>query len=320
MHASGLFPNMALPSSNTAPLATSFLPPWSWPEANAAGWAPQPQPQPDVLSDILRQQKELLASITAMPMCQNVSTAAGEVSLSPMDRSEGELSEEDLEAGPYMDSDASSGEEDVNVNLKNFFNKEEAFGPDVREETAAIVNAGLRSVVSLEREKELTVKIVHPANCEGLVVPKIKRHIWDILPRGSREADLGVQGTQFFFFIRASPPLSGSWTAFSGKEDKSNVKLTAEAFKVLALASCQLSQKRKELVALNLKPPFRRICSASNPVTSYLFGDKLHNLFKDIKDTQSVGAKMSRTEDRSPVKGRSKLKPRHFACKFRQPF
>ena len=132
-----------------------------------------------------------------MPMRQKGSAAPSELSLSTIetltDRSEGELSEEELEIGPPLDSDASSGEEeDVIGNLKNFFTREEALGADVCEETAAIVNAGLRSVVSLEKEKELTGKITHPANCEALVVPKMNRDIWDILRRVSREADLGV--------------------------------------------------------------------------------------------------------------------------------
>ena len=77
------------------------------------------------------------------------------------------------------------------------------------------------------------------------------------------------------------------------EEDKANLKLAVEAFKVLALASCQLSQKRLELIALDLEPPFKRLCSASNPVTSYFFGDIITKLVKNIKDTQFVGAKMS---------------------------
>ena len=182
----------------------------------------------------------------------------------PPGRSKGELSEEELEVGPSLDSDASSGEEeDVIGNLKNFFTREEALGADVRDETAAIMNGGLRSMVSLEREKELTRKITRPANCEGPVVPKINRDIRDILLRASIDADLGVQCMQFLLH-KGITPIIRLMDNLLRREDKANLKLAAEAFKILAFASCQLSQKRKELVALDLEQPFNRLCSASN--------------------------------------------------------
>lgn len=184
-----------------------------------------------------------------------------------------------------------------------------------------IVNAGLRSVVSLDREKELTAKVARPANCTGLVVPKINRDIWDILPRGSRETDLGVQRTQFLLHKGITPIVSLMDNLFK-KEDRTNLKLAAEAFKLLALASCQLSQKRKDLVARDMEPPYKRLCSSSNPVTEYLFGDELPKQVKDIKDTQMVSAKMVKKDDRGRFKGKSKFKPRGTAPtnRSRKPF
>ena len=106
------------------------------------------------------------------------------------------------------------------------------------------------------------------------------------------------------------------------KEDRPNLKLAADSFKVLALASCQLSQKRKERVATDLEPPYKRLCSASNPVTSFLFGDELPKQVKDIKDAQVVSAKMAKKDDRFRFKGKPGMRSgKHTSGgKFKKPF
>ena len=87
--------------------------------------------------------------------------------------------------------------------------------------------------------------------------------------------------------------------------DMTHLRLTADAFKVLALTSCNLSQCCKELVGLDLEGPFKRPASTANPVTSQLFGDDLPKLVKDIMDTQLVSSKLSRKDTWGRYKGRS---------------
>ena len=265
-----------------------------------------------------------MQSITGLPKVRKPLTLSEASStrdtVSIAERSEGELSDEAEDFAGYR-SGESSGDEDVLGSLKVFFNKEEVLGAPVRGETAAIVNAGLRSIVSLDREKELTAKINRPENCEGLTVPKINRDIWDILPRGSREADLGVQRTQFLLH-KGITPIVQLMDNLLRKEDRTNLKLAADSFKLLAMTSCQLSQKRKDLVSLDLEPPYKRLCSATNPVTSNLFGDDLPKLVKDIKDTQMLSSKVGRRDDRLKARNRPKYKPRGQTTesKHRKPF
>ena len=116
-------------------------------------------------------------------------------------------------------------------------------------------------------------------------MPSINRDIWDALPKAAKEADLSVQHTQFLLH-KGLTPLVQLMNSLCQAGDMGHLRLAADAFKVMALTSCNLSQHCKELVGLDLEGLFKRLASSANPVTSQLFRDDLPKLVKDIKDTQ----------------------------------
>ena len=62
--------------------------------------------------------------------------------------------------------------------IGNGFDKVEALGPQVDETLASVVNSRIRNKIDRMVAKELCEKFDRPANCAGLVVPKINKELW----------------------------------------------------------------------------------------------------------------------------------------------
>jgi len=190
------------------------------------------------------------------------------------------------------DSDQEDSEGDIYQNIKDFFDKDEKLGPAVSGPTADLVEAVMRSTVSHIKEKELVDKEVRPSNCEALLVPKINAEIWKELKKDTKDTDMSFQKTQAFL-NKGLVPLIKVMDRMRERKDRESLKLLGDALRLLALASSQISLKRKELIAPDLAPQFRQVCSASRPVTSHLFGEDLSKTLREIKETQNVGTKLT---------------------------
>ena len=192
---------------------------------------------------------------------------------------------------------------DIYADIKSFFESEEKLGREVSEPTAQLVDAAMRSVVSGSKEKELTDKVCRPGNCASLVVPKINPEIWRQLKRETRETDVNYQRVQTLI-NKGLGPLVTVMDVLRSKGDKENLLMLGDAFRLLALSSSRLSQRRKDAVATDLKPNFRQLCAPGRPVTALLFGDDLQKSLKDIKESQSLGNNFAGTGFRGSSRGR----------------
>jgi len=291
------------------------------------GWSP------DMFADMLKQQQDMLKTMaTLLPRSGNtrgeetdsesLSTPPAKRSRISTSKSEGEISENEDTVDRDFDNFVASGnsgeESDPYENISAFFHEEEKLGKEVADPTAKLVNSALRSVISVAKEKELVSNVLRPANCEALSVPRVNVEVWREIRKEARDADGSVQRVQTLLHKGLGPLVTVMDTLRSRKE-KVLVSQLGEAFRLLALASSRLSQKRKDQLAPELDPAIRSICVSSRPVSSLLFGDDLPKTLKDIRDSKQVGAKVTSTAYRYRPRGRQKYRPgAHSGQSYRQ--
>lgn len=198
-----------------------------------------------------------------------------------------------LQASEEASAEQEGADTDQNLfaDLIQFFDQEEKVGKPVHDKLAEVVNSALRTKVPAEKEKSLLEAVHRPKNCNALVVPKVNPEIWGKLKRSTRAVDLDLQRIQSLLH-KGLVPIIQLMDNLQGK-DAPNMRLAGEAFRLAAVASYQLSQRRRESVAPDLSSQFRPLCSSSTPITALLFGDDLAKTVKDLSETQQVGAKVS---------------------------
>lgn len=282
---------------------------------------------PEMFVSMMRQQQDLLQAMSSFVPnkrgIKDTQAAAGAPSKKTCKRklqvetetglSEGELEEneqvdelsEKLDAWGDEDEDQDGGEPDVYDEIKLFFEKEDKLGVPVSKDTAEIVEMGMRGSVLHSKEKELMERVLRPANCDQLIVPRVNSEIWKEIRKDTRDNDVTFQRIQSLVHKGLTPIIS-VMDSMTDKKDKGLRRKLGEGFRLLALASSHLSQKRKEQIAPDLDQPFRQVCGASQPVTQYLFGDDLPKALKDIKEAQHVAAKSANSGFRGYGRPRGK--------------
>lgn len=279
------------------------------------GWSP------DIMFNMMQQQQQMLAAMTSlMPKQGAASTTVLSASEStpppakraretntPEQRSDGELSDQedsgvDRAFEDFVGEEESEGEPDLYADISAFFVEEEELAKPVSEPTAKLVNSALRTSISHVREKELAAKVLRPANCEGLVVPKVNVEVWREIRKEAREEDGAMQKIQGLLH-KGLGPLVAVMDTLRERKEKVLVGQLGEAFRLLALASTRLTQKRREQLAPELDPAIRAICLPSRPVTSQLFGDDLPKALREIREGRQVSTKITTGNTGNPNLG-----------------
>ena len=83
----------------------------------------------------------------------------------------------------------------------------------------------------------------------------------------------------------------------------------ADTFRLLAMASSQISIRRKEAVAQEISPKYRPLCAPTHTVTSLLLGDDIHKEMRDLKEAQNLSGRLGRRDGPRPnYRGRGQSK------------
>ena len=136
--------------------------------------------------------------------------------------------------------------------------------------------------------KELQDKYKTPENCKVLCVPKVNLELWHDLPRATKTRDLGLQELQKNIIKSAQPILLLFDTVVKAKAEKKAIQpmeilpMLADAVTLIGHASYLASLKRREFLKPDISSAYQSVCSKSNPVTTFLFGDELPKHIKDI--------------------------------------
>ena len=135
-----------------------------------------------------------------------------------------------------------------------------------------------------------------PGNCTELAVPRVEDLVWDQLDMQTRTRDAALQGLQ----QRLLPGLTAvaqAMDAIVAKDEERHyeceVRTLSDAIRFIGATNVDLCIKRRELIKPALNSEFKRICSASTPITDNLFGKNLPQQVKDIVETNRLKHKLA---------------------------
>ena len=136
------------------------------------------------------------------------------------------------------------------------------------------------------------------------MVPRINPEIWRYMGRGTRAQDGEWRKLQSMV-TKALTRVVVVIDCVKKLDTKEACKGLADTIKVLAMLYSNISTKRKDAISNDMAPSFRPLCTASRPVTTWLFGDDLQKDIKDISESYRIGAKASSSSyGRFPFRGR----------------
>ena len=230
-------------------------------------------PSPNILMEIMSQQQKLFAQMTMFLPKQPASNTGNTQPLTtdsqaraadqgePEAQEEGELHEEldnsEDTFGDYVNPPidivmGETDEPDVYEEITAFFGKDDKLGPPVSEATAKLIASAMRAPVGIAKEKELIDKILRPENAEFLQVPKTNPEVWQQLQKATRDADVGLQHIQHMVH-KSVTYIVLVMDAMREKKQTEHLRALADAFRLLALTSAHVSQKRKANIATDFQ-------------------------------------------------------------------
>ena len=186
---------------------------------------------------------------------------------------------------------------------------EESPAPSLSEDLATMVRKCAREKPSEEAAKLLQDKAAEygvPGNCTELAVPRVEDLVWDQLDMQTRTRDAALQGLQQRL-LRGLTAVAQAMDAIVAKDEErhyeSEVRTLSDAIRFIGATNVDLCIKRRELIKPALNSEFKRICSASTPITDNLFGDNLPQQVKDIVETNRLKHKLAPSARASPRAG-----------------
>ena len=183
--------------------------------------------------------------------------------------------------------------------LPSLFEETEQFGPEIQEVIAQRINDACSKKPMDSKLKDLQEKYKTPSNCQNLCVPKVNLELWFDLPKDSKNRDLGMQELQKSIVKAAQPVLQLFNSTLKAKEEKSTIDpmlflpMLADAVTFLGHASYLTSLKRKDMLKPDIAKPYQAVCSKSQAITSYLFGDELPKHIKEIGEVNKISRRVA---------------------------
>ena len=201
------------------------------------------------------------------------------------------------EGSPAAQSNSSQTLGSSETILPSIFEETESFGPKVVDIIAERINDSCSKKPLDTKLKELQDKYKTPENCKVLCVPKVNLELWHDLPRATKTRDLGLQEVQKNIIKSAQPMLLLFDTVLKAKEEKKAIQpmeilpMFADAVTLIGHASYLASLKRREFLKPDISAAYQSVCSKSNPVTTFLFGDELPKHIKEIGEVNKISRK-----------------------------
>ena len=186
---------------------------------------------------------------------------------------------------------------DSSVFLPSVFEEKESFGSAVADVIAQRVSDAC-SKKPLESEfKELQDKYKTPQNCKFFCVPKMNLELWHDLPRHTKSKDLGILEVQKNIVKSAQPLVQLFDSVLVAQNERKMLQpseilpVIGDAITFLGHASFLASLKRRDFLKPDIAVAYHSVCSKSNPVTTFLFGDELPKHIKDIEEVDKIARK-----------------------------
>ena len=205
------------------------------------------------------------------------------------------------------------------------FDREEALGPKVIDTLARVVNSGIRAKIDCNMAKEICEKFVCPRNCEALVVPKIKKELWNTsaFTKTTKDVDKCFQTAQRNM-SQGLIPLVSLMDKLLETYQAEEFRLAKESFQILAYAHRDISNIRTQQLKGVVSDKYKQLCKDSTPLTGNLLGDDLEKQIKKLHEMRKVGFDLSAIRNKGHTVG--KYQPRSSNTsyskqkKFRQSY
>jgi hypothetical protein len=194
-----------------------------------------------------------------------------------------------------------AGEDDLEVFMVN----DERFVDKIDDKLAKIIDDNFHEKVPKDKVRDLTTKYFAPENCKNMVVPRVNTGVWKAL-KGQpkvRDNDAKLQKSQGFTLKAFFPKLQKSRADTLNKKDLVELKqLSNDTFKLMNIAFCDISYRRRFLIQPHLQRDYAGVCADPVPVTQLLFGDNLSKTITDTEPTNKIAKAVSRGKALFPKK------------------
>ncbi|XP_060571949.1 uncharacterized protein LOC132730111 [Ruditapes philippinarum] len=193
--------------------------------------------------------------------------------------------------------------------MVDFFEDASETGAAISDKLATLSNKALQVQPKEEKIKELLDTHKRPNNVEFLQVPLVNEQLWRQLPSQVKAQDFLLQRTQKFFSSALVPVLKTMDELKTDGRPKMK-ELIGDTFKLLTNAFVTTSQMRRDRIKKELLPLYRPICSANQSAT-HLFGDKVDEELKKLRDNKQQLTCTSRRSFLGKRQGMATLVPQH---------
>jgi len=177
---------------------------------------------------------------------------------------------------------------------------EEDLGQPINQQLADIILKNWKSKKPFEAMKLMFEKYQCPENFSD-PPPKVNLELWKLLSSWQRKSDIK------FMSMQKSLKKVMNASALIFKEAQNEhvdvqkiAQITADMAAMLGQTSHEISLKRRVFIRSVINPEYKDLCSISQPVTTYLFGDDLPKLVKELNLTNKLSNKGNKYKSNKP--------------------
>ena len=163
----------------------------------------------------------------------------------------------------------------------------------IDDKLAEIILKNWKSEKPFDNMKKLFKKYPCPENC-SLEPPKVNLELWKLLNSTQRKADVKLVGVQ----KSLKKALNVCMDILNNVQQENfsvheMAQKTVDMAGILGHASKEISIKRRTFIRNVINPQYKDLCSATQPITTHLFGDDLPKLVKGLNLTNRIGNRSS---------------------------
>ena len=243
--------------------------------------------------------------------------------------------EESVPKRARLDDSCSESEQTSRfADLSKKFKATEVCDENVDESLADTVTEVYRKGMDPEKYENFVRDEVtpRPGNCEGLVMAKMNKLVWDVMSSQSRTVDKKLQSI-CTSVVKAGVCLTKTMNlaakmekTLTDKEIDMDINMTEiingchDAMGLMGHSNYQTNMLRRDLLRPELKREYAHLCTHTLPVTQELFGDDVSKTAREIEDTAKIRDRMagssiqrgtfrSRSWNRGRLRGSMKSRP-----------
>lgn len=160
-----------------------------------------------------------------------------------------------------------------------------------------------------------------PSNCDGLVVVKLDKLIWDVVSPQGRNNDKKMQAIEKSI-VKAGVCLTKTMEGIAKletdcKNSDKNIDMSSildgcnDALALLGQANLQVNMTRRDFLKPDLRDEYKHLCNHSLPFTDCLFGDDVSKTAREIEECNKMGTRMQFAYPVRARRGRFLLRNRY---------